>query len=435
MQPASKLFRSFDQGVAIVGDYVAPDRFRQLEETLSLGKPLIARGAGLSYVPASFGADSVSVEMGQFNRIMAIEPERVTVEAGIAIGDLQAVLSGRDRMLAVQPGYPKISVGGCIACNVNGKNQYRDGQFCDWVDRILLLRAGEEMRWISRSEEGELFAATCGGFGLTGIIVAATLRTVALPARWIRQSVVEVTDLRDTAEAMLARRDEVELLYSWNDLSIPGRSCGAGFVYAGQYEASTRPLPPQHCYGFGRRAQLPVSAVNDVSIPWINRIYRVMSARAGAPVPLFDFLYPAARQGYYFDLFGRQGFFETQSLVPLERWTGYVARLLRLQAQAGVPVALASVKLFRGQRKLLGYGGDGISLALDFVRNERSLAFAAQLDELNCDEGAISCIYKDSRIAGATVKRQYPGYDAFRDQLARFNGGRYASALSERLGL
>src|SRR5260370_41145722 len=156
-----------------------PDRHRHLEADFGRAKR-IARGAGLSYAAASFGGVSIVQQMSAFNRPLGFDPLRLTlhVEAGAAIGSIALWAAERNLSMPVLPGYPAITVGGCIAANAHGKNPLRDGTFSDWVEAVTLYHPAHGRRTLDRKTHPEEFEATCGGFRLTGLIMGGTPRPV-----------------------------------------------------------------------------------------------------------------------------------------------------------------------------------------------------------------------------------------------------------------
>jgi len=144
-------FTSLDLQTSAVGDYQEPVALDSVSALANNG-PLIARGAGVSYVAASFGAHTRSIGMRRLNRIVSFEPDRkrITVEAGMSLGALYDFLSPHRLYVPVQPGHPQISVGGCVASNVHGKNPQRDGVFADVVESLQLFHPAHGVMTLSR---------------------------------------------------------------------------------------------------------------------------------------------------------------------------------------------------------------------------------------------------------------------------------------------
>src|SRR5258708_4875251 len=169
-------FVSFDGGVSTRASYCRPDRYRTIEDHAARTLRT-ARGGGYSYAAASFDGGSLVEDMTRLNRVLSIDPASrvVEVEAGMTLGDLFALTAPLGLWLPVQPGYPDITIGGCIAANVHGKNPHREGTFESSVVSLNLYHPQRGTVRIDRENETELFELTCGGYGLARIILAATL--------------------------------------------------------------------------------------------------------------------------------------------------------------------------------------------------------------------------------------------------------------------
>ena len=232
--PETATFRSFDGGFVERAPSAGRTVRRALEAAARNG-PLIARGGGYSYAAASFGAGSLVLDMTRFDRVLRFEPaERlVEVEAGMRLEQLLALTAPRGLILPVQPGYPAITVGGCVAANVHGKNPEREGTFRRSVVDVTLLHPRLGTLRVEPGDEPALFELTCGGYGLTGIILAATLRLEALPG-WT--AVVERVPIESLAEGLARVRERTEgasFAYTWHEgtpspVSSAAASCTSG---------------------------------------------------------------------------------------------------------------------------------------------------------------------------------------------------------------
>ena len=136
-----------------------PDRLRMLNDRNEEFQ--IPRGAGLSYAPASFGKDRLIRDMCSFDRILEFDESSkiVVVEAGISLKKLLMWSFSKQLFLPVLPGQPEITVGGCVAANVHGKNPYKDGTFMEQVEWIELSHPTLGTKIISRSNEKKIFKA------------------------------------------------------------------------------------------------------------------------------------------------------------------------------------------------------------------------------------------------------------------------------------
>jgi decaprenylphospho-beta-D-ribofuranose 2-oxidase len=225
-------FITFDGGFESLNMLQRPDRYRHLEADFGKAKR-IARGAGLSYAAASFGGVSIVQQMSAFNRLLDFDPHRMTVhvEAGVAIGLLALWGAERGLSVPVLPGYPAITVGGCIAADVHGKNPLRDGTFRSWVEAVTLYHPAHGCRTLDRKTHPEEFQATCGGYGLTGLIVDATLRLVEQTGASVAVRRVAVRSIAEAIEGIGCSTADHDFAYSWHDGTLRGHRFGRGILF------------------------------------------------------------------------------------------------------------------------------------------------------------------------------------------------------------
>lgn len=437
-----KRFSSLDQTYACETNYLEPDRYRALRSA-EAARQCIAMGSGISYVAAGFGPDSTVVGLKHFDRILELNlsAHTITVEPGVTLGKLYALLSPLGLMTPVQPGHPQISIGGCIAFNVHGKNQFTEGLFETCVVRMELFHPTHGRLTLSREENPDIFALTLGGMGLTGIITQATLTLKEIPGRHVLAKYLPAASLTETLELMERGKAEYDLLYSWNDCSLGPLALGRGFVIAGKFGAdapdkpenqSYKPIRP-HTPKLGRKR-----IFQDRVMQAINAAYHLLYTRVKRKdvMSFFDFCYPVARKDFYFDFYGPGGFLETQVLVPMDAAREYLKAFEAVFRRGGSPSYLTSMKIFKGTQERLTYNGTGLSFALDMPNTPAARALMQELDGLNTHVGAISNIAKDSRVSASTIRAQYPEYESFRDALKSFDPKRlFVSEVSRRLEL
>jgi decaprenylphospho-beta-D-ribofuranose 2-oxidase len=431
---------SFDGGVEERAFVVRPDRYRDLER-LPDGARRIVRGGGYSYAAASFGGGALVQDFRAFDRVLAFDAAtgRVRCEAGITLGKLFAFAAPRGLYMPVQPGHPDITVGGCIASDAHGKSPAQDGNFRRWVADLTLFHPARGVHAASPDENAELFDLTCGGYGLTGHILAATMQLKPLPAEWELENVA-APSLLATVDLLVERGGSAGLAYTWNDLCASGTAFGRGFLHLGRaVDGGTAAAPG----GEPRYQPLPPCARSRVAVwrrpvtPLFNRAYAGLQRRGGhRHADPFALLFPIGSRAAYFRLFGRRGFHEYQVLVPRAAFAAFARGLQEAIARFRMAPTLGSCKLFSGAGGNLRFAGDGICMALDFPRSASSAAFTARLDDLNAEVGGIPNVIKDSRLPRVVVERCYPQLDDFRRALARFDPDRlYRSELAERLAL
>jgi decaprenylphospho-beta-D-ribofuranose 2-oxidase len=436
---------SFDGSVRLRQEVVRPDRYRQLE-TVEPGRRRISRGGGYSYAAAGFGAEGSLVQDGRaFDRVLAFDEGSgvLECEAGTTLGRIHDVAASRGWYLPVQPGYPGITVGGCIAADVHGKNQFGDGNFHAIVAGLRLFHPQHGILDADPARHAELFDLTCGGFGLTGHIVSARLRLARLPGRRVRVRVVAIPRFEDTLALLEEHAPESSFIYTWHDFTARGGAFGRGFLYAGTFvpgDSNSGPAENRRVVAIDAesRGRRMVPFFNGFTTRAFNSAYfRAESwMRRERDLDLFSFLFPVARKVVYFDLFGAAGFREYQVLVPRDRFRELASALRTFFAGNALPVTLASCKLFRGHPRYLRFDGDGLCLAVDVPNGPSSRRLGSFMDGLVRELGGRPNLIKDSRLPREVARACYPEYEAFRAGLRRFDPRRlFASELSERLDL
>jgi decaprenylphospho-beta-D-ribofuranose 2-oxidase len=435
MRTIAQSLRSFDGTEQTTGRGARPERRRDLAAAIASDTPFIARGAGLSYCAASMGDGVLSVDMTRLDRVLEFDAASgaITVEPGLSVGALTDLLAARGLWLPPLPGYPSISVGGCVAFDVHGKSQLHSGTFGDWVLSLRLLHPAHGELECSRTEHADLFELTVGGMGLTGLITSVTLKTAPLPGSALEIEVVPVSSLYEAPDLMNEAASSVACLYSWHDLSGPGPELGPGIVFLERFVTAPPAAARRPLLGVSMRAPLGLWSRPFTALAL--RGYRATQRPERRRVlPLRQALFPIHGLEVYYFAFGRPGLREYQVIVPRERWGAFLDGLRPLLGSARLPITLASLKLFAGSARHLRFNGTGVCLALDVPAVPAALAFFRALDELSLRHDARINLAKDSRVEQETCRRLFPGYDTFARELRAFDPARRCrSRLRERL--
>jgi len=438
--PDLRLLISFDGNVRAHCSIVRPDRYAAFSHGFD-GTPLIPRGAGLSYAAASFCNGGTSIDMTQFDRILSFDPEHgiVEVEAGLTLAALHEFLAPRGWYLPVQPGYGGIRIGGCIAADVHGKNPARDGNFASQVLSLRLFHPRHGIVDLSAQAENDIFDATCGGYGLTGIILSAKLRARPLLATHMRIDVHPVKNAIEGANTMLRLQSEgADIVYSWHDFI---GSSERGIVVSGKLASrqdvatsphADAPLSPEW------RAMWRLPIWNGLSGAIANRAYYHLQTRSTAPryPSVRASLFPIEGREGYFRGFGSRGFFEYQSLIPLENFESYIREIKAAARRRGTPIVLAAGKNFDSRQKFLRFGGTGICFAINIPHDSASENTMIDIDQILLAHGGIPNLIKDSRLPRQIAEAAYPELATFKSIVTGWDSSRvFRSSLSERLGL
>jgi len=435
-------FVSFDGAVEICTRHQRPDRYRHLEMDFG-GQPRIVRGGGYSFSAASFGEKILVQEMGGFNRFLDFDPARkiVKVEAGMPLGKLMGWAMKRGLYFPVLPGYPEITIGGCVAVDAHGKNPWKDGAFTEWLTEINLFHPTHGYMRLSRDENADVFGLTCGGFGMTGVIADATLQLVDLPSNAFEVRKIPVASLHDALQILAEYSDKSEFIYSWHDGMRRGKAFGSGVFFLGNWlagnQADINVRLKNRTMTARSRADMPFSLWNSYTVAAANRLFVAMNE--SSPVEIMDVdkaTFPFAYNTLYHRFYGRKGFAEIQLLVKRQIAETFVQKLRDLVERYNPPLVMISLKMFRGKQESLSMTGEGYLIALDFYRNSKLPEFLELIDQLVIETAAQPNLTKDSRISRAVASQTLPNYTGFKSRLQLFDPLRmYQSEVSNRIGV
>lgn len=386
---------------------------------------VLATGLHRSYGDSGLNLDGRVISTRGLDRFIAFDAERgtLTAEAGVSLDEILRLVVPHGWFLPTTPGTRFVTLGGAIANDVHGKNHHRAGSFGRYVRKIGLLRSDRGAVEISPEAEPELFHATLGGLGLTGLIAWAEISLAPIPSSLIEEETVPFADL----EAFFALSAESEARFehvsSWIDCTASGRALGRGVMFRGNW-AAKGPLTPHPA---DQKLTVPFTAppglMNGLTLRAFNAAYgMVQGFRKGvASVPYEKAFYPLDAIGHWNRLYGPRGFYQYQFMVPPERQERAMTAVL--EASGGEGSFLAVLKSLGPLRSggLVSFEGPGLSLALDFPnRGADTLELLDRLDRIVMEAGGRVYPAKDARMSPAAFKsgyRRWGELEARRDPL------------------
>jgi decaprenylphospho-beta-D-ribofuranose 2-oxidase len=430
---------------------VTPDQSSQVRQLLhdAPARGVIARGLGRSYNNAAQTADGLVIEMTRLNRICDLDPVHgtVTCEAGASLEQLMRAALPAGWFVPVSPGTRQVTIGGAIAADVHGKNHHRAGSFArhvPWFD--LLLPDGRELR-VTPGSQPDLFWATAGGMGLTGVIIRASLQLIPVETASLLVDTIRTPDL-DQTMACLAEADErYGYTVAWLDCLAAGRQLGRSVVTSGDF-ATRADLPAGARHdplAFNPPAWLrapagcPPGLVNRYTVALANEAWfrKAPRRREGEIQTIGTFFHPLDGIRNWNRVYGPAGFRQYQFVVPFGQ-EPVLRRVLEQISAARAPSFVTVLKRFGpGDDGYLSFPLPGWTLALDFPARTGGLAdLLWRLDQEVLAAGGRVYLAKDSRVSKEAVEEMYPRLPEFRTLRAELDpGGLLVSDLSRRLGL
>jgi decaprenylphospho-beta-D-ribofuranose 2-oxidase len=413
---------------------------------------VIARGLGRAYGDAAQNAGGLVVDMTGLNRIHRIDVDSalVTVDAGVSLETLMRRLLPLGLWVPVSPGTRFVTVGGAIASDIHGKNHHRDGSFGQHVVSMDLLTASGEVRTLrpdGPDADAELFWATVGGMGLTGIVLCATIRFKPAETAYFVVDTERTADLDDLMDRLERTDHRYPYSVAWIDTVATGARMGRAVLTRG-WPARLEDLPrrlrrdplrfdPRQIlprtpavFPSGLLNNLTVSAFNEV---WYRKAPRDRRAEIQHITPFF---HPLDMIADWNVIYGPRGFLQYQFVVPFQAQDAMRRALEKISASGHVSFLSVLKRFGEADPAPLSFPAPGWTLALDLPVGGDLGALLDSLDQLVLDAGGRVYLTKDSRLTADTLQRMYPRIDEWRKTRAAADPqGVFSSDLSRRLAL
>jgi decaprenylphospho-beta-D-ribofuranose 2-oxidase len=432
-------------------DVFEPDTPAQVAGVLRSApqRGVIARGLGRSYNNAAQNDRGLVIMTPGLNRISDLDADsgHVTCEAGVSLEQLMIAGLPHGWFVPVSPGTRQVTIGGAIAADVHGKNHHVAGSFARhvrWLD--LLLPDGSERR-VTPEDDPQLFWATAGGMGLTGIIVRARIQLTRVETSRVRVDTVRAGDI-DAAMAYLSDTDDrYSYTVAWLDCLATGKSLGRSVITSGDFArlADLNPRDRSDPLAFTPTTRLgapdifPSGLLNRYTVALANEAWfrKAPRRRDGEIQTISRFFHPLDGIRNWNRVYGPAGFRQYQFVVPFGQ-EQTVRRAVQKISQARAPSFVTVLKRFGpGDEGLLSFPIPGWTLALDFPARTPGLAsLLTWLDDQVIAAGGRVYLAKDSRVSPAALAAMYPRLEEFRKIRADLDPrGLMVSDLSRRLEL
>lgn len=376
----------------------------------------LPHGMGRSYGDVCLNPGGVLWQTTALDHFISFDAEhgRLVCEAGTLLGDIQAGMRPRGWGLAVTPGTLHVTVGGAIANDVHGKNQAALGSFGNHVRSLRLLRTDGSQVLCGPEREPEMFRATVGGMGLTGVIVEAEIQLRRVPGPWLAAETMAFAGLDEYFDLAADAEGRWEHEVAWLDIASPGARRGI-FMRANPMACDHGAPPPARRLGIPLRP--PVSLVNGATRRILNTAYyHAKRWTAGARVVAQDgFLYPLDGVDHWNRIYGPRGMLQYQCLVPRGAEAAVGILLDRIAASREHAV-LAILKSFGTVPSvgLMSFPAPGVTLAVDFAdRGVSTRRLFDDLDAVLAEAGGRIYPAKDAHMSRRTFEAGYPALGEF----------------------
>ena len=397
----------------VVSDVFSLQNESALKEQLGNVDECIAFGNGRSYGDSALSDNIIHTKpydyFLDFDEVEGI----LHCQAGALLSDILDAFVPKGWFLRVTPGTKLITVGGAIASDVHGKNHHVAGCFSECVDEFRLMDANGEIHYVSK--EDELFLATCGGMGLTGVILDAKIRLKKINSSSIRQTTIKTKNLKETFTAF---EEHAHMPYSvaWIDCLASGDALGKCLLMVGDF-ADDGNLEYKQKPKKNIPFNFPSFALNKLSVKAFNWLYynKAPSGTSQQRVSIDTFFYPLDAIKNWNRIYGKNGFTQYQFILPKEKSYEGLERILEKISQSGKGSFLAVLKLYGAKNdNYLSFPIEGYSLALDFKIEPGLFELLDELDKIVVEYGGRIYLTKDVRVSKETFEKGYEHIEKFR---------------------
>ena len=405
----------------------------------SLAGTVLPYGRGRSYGDVCLNDGGTLLTTARMDHFLAFDSNvgRLRCEAGVCLDQVLDLIVPQGWFLPVTPGTRFITVAGAVANDIHGKNHHRMGTFGEHVCAFELLRSDGTRRICSGAQNNELFRATVGGLGLTGLILWVEFQLQKIQTPFIRVENIKYGGLADFFKLVQESEAAFEHTVAWVDCLASGAKLGRGIFMRGNTATSAEAGAAR---GKGSRSQLtfpfdaPDWLLNRLSVTAFNALYyhKQRRERETRVVHYSPFFYPLDAILNWNRMYGRRGFFQYQFVVPMAASESVVSRVLEKTSKAGAASFLAVMKTFghRPPAGMLSFPRQGVTLAMDVAnQGDKTLRLLNELDEVVMGNGGVLYPAKDARMSPLTFAASYPNWQEF----ARFVDPRFSSSFWRRV--
>ena len=413
------------------------DKKKTLRKIINEHDKLIPCGNGRSYGDSALNSNIVDVRSKNYFIDFNKETELLHVQAGVLLSEILESFVPRGWFLKVTPGTKFITVGGAIASDIHGKNHHIEGCFSECIKEFKIMLADGEVVTCSKEATPNLFKATCGGQGLTGIILDAKIYLKKINSQYINQTTIKTKNLKETFKAFEEYQDKPYSV-AWIDCLAKGDKIGKCLLMVGDFRDDGKldyKVKKQKSIPFN----FPSFVLNNWSVRVFNWLYyhKVKQRISKQIVDIDTFFYPLDAIGHWNHIYGKNGFTQYQFILPKESSYEGLEEVLTAISKSGKGSFLAVLKLYgKANDNYLSFPMEGYSLALDFKIEKGLFDLLDELDEIVVKYKGRIYLAKDVRVSKETFEKGYPQIETFR-QYRKENkmNSKFQSLQSKRVGI
>ncbi len=427
-----------------------PERRRELVETVQNGDQpnYIARGLGRSYGDSAVNANGGVLLQQRLNRFTGFDPAHgvLECEAGVSLEEIIEAFVRRGYFLPVTPGTKFVTLGGALAADVHGKNHHCDGTIGRFVQSLDLLTAQGEVLTCSPQQNADVFWATIGGMGLTGIILSVRLRLMPIETAYINVDYGKARNLDQALEMFSGDDERYRYSVAWIDCLATNGDLGRSVLMRGNHadvsdlrsESLSRPLVLRPRRKKSMPIHFPNFVLNPYTVQAFNTFYYKRAPQGRRVVDLDSYFYPLDGVTHWNRMYGKRGFVQYQALFGLDNARRGLVEVIEAVSQSRQSSFLAVLKRTGPQGDgMLSFPKEGYTLALDLPNTGQRLTdLLRRLDEIVLKYDGRLYLAKDAAMTADTFAAMYPRLAEFKEVKSRIDPQcRFSSSQARRVGI
>ncbi len=398
----------------------------------------LPRGMGRSYGDSCLNEDAHLLLTRSLDHLMEFDPNTglLRAEAGVTFEEILDFAVAKGFFLPVTPGTKFVTLGGAIANDVHGKNHHVDGNISHHLLQFELLRSNGERLICSQTSNEDMFYATIGGLGLTGLITWAEIKLRPIQNPFITQEVVKTTGLSDFFALSKDPKKEWTYTVSWLDCLARKEQVGRGLYIRGNHAKAE--FTKASIKGPGSKKSVPFDfpsfALSGPTVKAFNLLYynKQLSRQTAGMTHYDPFFYPLDAIHDWNRIYGKRGFLQWQCVVPFSDGQDAIKEILGSISKSGQGSFLSVLKTFGDipSLGLMSFPRPGVTLALDFPNTgEKLYRLLDRLDDVTKAAKGSVYVAKDARMSKENFRAFYPRLQDF----SRFVDPKFSSSFWRRV--
>ena len=375
----------------------------------------ITRGLGRSYGDSSLADNIISLE--NYKKVFNFDKSEGILEcsSNYSLGELMKIILEKGWFFNVTPGSKFVTIGGAIASDVHGKNHHLDGSFSDYVISLKIITAEGKLYNCSKNENPQLFQATCGGMGLTGIIVSAKIQLLKVKSKFINTHIVKTKNLNETINKFKELNDN-KYLIAWIDTAAKNEAKGRSIIFIGNH-LDNGDLKFEEKRKISIPSKFPSFILNKYTIKLFNKIYyHIHKHNKKFKQNLNSFFYPLDNLHNWNNLYGKNGFTQIQVLIEEKDPEIILNKILDFFQERNQNSFLGTIKeIGKGNNNYLSFPNKGYTLTLDLKMNKKLTKIYQEFEDLLKNYKTKIYLTKDSFMSEQYFKKTYNNYDKFKE--------------------